>query len=116
MAVTLFADTGPAATFVEVHSPGPPPEPRKWDLLERHVRELGLPFNPPFTGWMGARPTLPDYLPAIGRSRRVGNLVYAFGHQHLGLTLAAVTGELVRALTEQASPRVDLAPFDLSRF
>src|SRR3546814_13390389 len=48
---------------------------------ERHVRELGLPFNPPFTRWMGARPTLPDYLPAIGRSRRVGNLVYAFGHR-----------------------------------
>ena len=65
---------------------------------------------------MGARPTLPDYLPAIGRSRRVGNLVYAFGHQHLGLTLAAVTGELVRTLIEQETPMVDLTPFDLARF
>src|SRR3546814_961170 len=83
MIVTRFADTVQAASFVEFHSPGAPPDPRKWDRLERHVRELGLPFNPPFTRWMGARPTLPDYLPAIGRSRRVGNLVYAFGHQHL---------------------------------
>src|SRR3546814_16712274 len=114
MIVTRFADTGQAASFVEFHSPGAPPDPRKWDRLERHVRELGLPFNPPFTGWMGARPTLPDYLPAIGRSRRVGNLVYAFGHQHLGLTLAAVTGELVRALLEQERPTVALAPFDLA--
>src|SRR3546814_14181331 len=83
MFVTRFADTVQAASFVEFHSPGAPPDPRKWYRLERHVRELGLPFNPPFTRWMGARPTLPDYLPAIGRSRRVGTLVYAFGHQHL---------------------------------
>lgn len=116
MIVTRFADTVQAASFVEYHSPDAPPDPRKWDRLERHVRELGLPFTPPFTRWMGARPTLPDYLPAIGRSRRVGNLVYAFGHQHLGLTLAAVTGELVRTLIEQETPMVDLTPFDLARF
>ncbi|SBV31681.1 FAD dependent oxidoreductase [uncultured Sphingopyxis sp.] len=116
MIVTRFADTVQAASFVEFHSPGAPPDPRKWDRLERHVRELGLPFAPPFTRWMGARPTLPDYLPAIGRSRRIGNLVYAFGHQHLGLTLAAVTGDLVRALIERERPMVDLAPFDLARF
>src|SRR3546814_12833550 len=102
MIVTRFADTVQAASFVEFHSPDAPPDPRKWDRLDRHVRELGLPFAPPFTRWMGARPTLPDYLPAIGRSRRVGNLVYAFGHQHLGLTLAAVTGELVRRSEERS--------------
>jgi D-amino-acid dehydrogenase len=59
---------------------------------------------------------LPDYLPAIGASRRAGNLYYAFGHQHLGLTLAATTGELVAALMAGAEPKVDLAPFDLGRF
>lgn len=116
MIVTRYADTVQAASFVEFQAPDAPPDPRKWDRLERHVRELGLPFDPPFTRWMGARPTLPDYLPAIGRSRRAPNLLYAFGHQHLGLTLAAVTGELVAALARNEMPTIDLAPFDLDRF
>src|SRR3546814_8121274 len=74
MIVTRFADTVQAASFVEFHSPGAPPDPRKWDRLERHVRELGLPFNPPFTRWMGARPTLPDYLPAIRSEEHTSEL------------------------------------------
>lgn len=116
MIVTRYADTVQAASFVEFAAPDTPPDPRKWERLERHVRELGLPMAPPFTRWMGARPTLPDYLPAIGRSRRAPNLLYAFGHQHLGLTLAAVTAELIGALADDAAPVQDLAPFDLERF
>ena len=42
--------------------------------------------------------------------------LYAFGHQHLGLTLAAATGEAVAALATGEAPPVDLAPFDLQRF
>jgi D-amino-acid dehydrogenase len=114
--VTRYADTVQAASFVEFAAPDTPPDPRKWDRLERHVRELGLPMSPPFTRWMGARPTLPDYLPAVGRSRRAPNLLYAFGHQHLGLTLAAITAEQVASLAGDAAPALDLTPFDLERF
>ena len=116
MIVTRYADTVQAASFVELASPDAPPDPRKWERLERHVAALGLPIRPPFTRWMGARPTLPDYLPAIGRSRRATNLLYAFGHQHLGLTLAPVTAELVTAIVDGTHPIIDLAPFDLERF
>ncbi|TGX56228.1 FAD-binding oxidoreductase [Sphingomonas gei] len=116
MIVTRYADTVQAASFVELARPDAPPDPRKWERLERHVAELGLPMRPPFTRWMGARPTLPDYLPAIGRSRRATNLLYAFGHQHLGLTLAPITAELVTALAEGSTPNIDLTPFDLERF
>ena len=66
--------------------------------------------------WMGCRPTLPDYLPAIGISRRMPGLSYAFGHQHLGLTLAPTTAELVTALLTGSAPRCDLTPFDIERF
>jgi D-amino-acid dehydrogenase len=59
---------------------------------------------------------LPDYLPAIGRSRRAANLLYAFGHQHLGLTLAPITGEIVGALVAGESTPVDIVPFDIDRF
>ncbi len=116
MIVTRYADTVQAAGFVELGHADAPPDPRKWQRLEAHVAALGLPIAGPFTRWMGARPTLPDYLPAIGRSRRAANLLYAFGHQHLGLTLAPVTAELVAALIDGRVPSVDMAPFDLERF
>jgi len=116
MIVTRYADCVQAASFVELGDPDAPPDPRKWARLEHHVRTLGLPIEGPFARWMGARPTLPDYLPAIGRSTRSANLVYAFGHQHLGLTLAPVTAQLVAALVAGTAPAVSLAPFDLDRF
>jgi len=116
MIVTRYADTVQAASFVELARPDAPPDPRKWERLERHVAALGLPMRTPFTRWMGARPTLPDYLPAIGRSRHAPNLLYAFGHQHLGLTLAPITAELVTALANETQPNIDLTPFDLERF
>lgn len=116
MIVTRFADQIQAASFVEFSTPDAPPDPRKWNRLEHHVRELGLPFPAPISRWMGARPTLPDYLPAIGRSRHASNLLYAFGHQHLGLTLAPVTGEIVAALVRDETPSIDITPFDIERF
>jgi glycine/D-amino acid oxidase-like deaminating enzyme len=116
MIVTRFGDRLRAASFVEFARRDTPADPRKWARLHRHVDELGLPMAKPRSQWMGARPTLPDYLPAIGVSRRAGNLIYAFGHQHLGLTLAATTGEIVTALAGGGKPAVDLTPFDLDRF
>ncbi|AQR75578.1 FAD-binding oxidoreductase [Sphingomonas sp. LM7] len=116
MIVTRYANTVQAASFVELARPDAPPDPRKWERLERHVAQLGLAMHPPFRRWMGARPTLPDYLPAIGRSRRASNLLYAFGHQHLGLTLAPITAELVAAMADEGTPIIDLTPFDLERF
>jgi D-amino-acid dehydrogenase len=113
--VTRYRDSLQAASFVEFGSADAPPDERKWERLEQHVAELGLPMRPPFERWMGARPTLPDYLPAIGRSERASNLFYAFGHQHLGLTLAPITAELIRAQINGISTPVDLAPFTLQR-
>ncbi len=114
--LTRFGNRLRAASFVEFGHEASPPDPRKWARLRRHLSELNVRLEGPVAEWMGARPTLPDYLPAIGVSRRVDNLYYAFGHQHLGLTLAATTGELVVALMGGGAPAVDLTPFDLARF
>lgn len=116
MIVTRFSSGVRASSFVEFGRVGALPDPGKWRRLRAHVRALGLPFEEPIAEWMGARPTLPDYLPAIGRSDRAANLFYAFGHQHLGLTLAAVSGEAVAALVTDQAPHLDLQPFDLRRF
>ena len=66
--------------------------------------------------WMGFRPSLPDSLPAIGFSRPSRNIVYAFGHGHLGLTQAAGTGKLVAELLTGATPSLDLTPLSPQRF
>lgn len=116
MIVTRYETCLQAASFVEFARTDAPPDPRKWARLEQHVAALGLPMRGPFVRWMGARPTLPDYLPAIGRSSRAENLLYAFGHQHLGLTLAPVTAQIVAALADGAPSPVDLAHFAIERF
>ena len=115
MIVTPFRSGLRAASFVEFGRADSPPDPRKWARLRNHVVELGLPFRE-VSEWFGARPTLPDYLPALGRSRLVTNLLYAFGHQHLGLTLAANSGELIAALAHREPTAIDITPFDLERF
>lgn len=66
--------------------------------------------------WMGYRPSLPDSLPVIGRSRASQNIVYAFGHGHLGKTQAAGTARVVRDLVLGQDPAIDLSPFSPRRF
>ena len=68
------------------------------------------------TEWMGFRPSLPDTLPAIGRATRTPNVIYAFGHGHLGLTQSAGTADLVADLLTGATPAIDLTPFAPHRF
>jgi D-amino-acid dehydrogenase len=114
--VGRFASAMRASSFVEFGRPDSAPDPKKWARLRQHITELGLPFALPAETWMGSRPTLPDYLPAIGRSRRSTNVIYAFGHQHLGLTMGPITGELIGQLATGTATAVPLEPFSLERF
>jgi D-amino-acid dehydrogenase len=66
--------------------------------------------------WMGFRPSMPDSLPAIGRAKATANVVYAFGHGHLGLTQSAGTARLVADLLQDQPTAIDLASFSPSRF
>lgn len=66
--------------------------------------------------WMGYRPTLPDYLPAIGAVPGRRNLWFAFGHQHVGLSLAARTGQIIAALATGRPAGIDLSSFRPNRF
>lgn len=111
--LTRFAGGLRLCGFLEFAHVDDPPDPRKWQRLEQHASELKLPVHGSPTRWYGARPTLPDYLPAIGRWPGADNLSYAFGHQHLGLTLATTTAELVaRGYVDDEWP----APLGLARF
>lgn len=70
------------------------------------------------TPWMGFRPSLPDSLPIIDKVCE-GKVLLAFGHQHLGLTQAAVTAELIARLASPAAASNGLpalGPYRLDRF
>jgi D-hydroxyproline dehydrogenase len=116
MVVSRFTSGLRASSFVEFGSPDAPGDPRKWRCLERRLSDLGIRFSTEPDRWVGPRPTLPDYLPAIGRLESDPRILYAFGHQHLGLTMAAVTSELVVALAANSEPAIDLTPFRIERF
>jgi D-amino-acid dehydrogenase len=116
LVATRFRSGLRATSFIEFTHPDAPPDPRKWARLNSHARALGLPFDAPIATWYGSRPTLPDYLPAIGRSTRDPHVLYAFGHQHLGLTLGPLTGELVASLACDGKATLDIAPFSAERF
>jgi D-amino-acid dehydrogenase len=68
------------------------------------------------TRWMSFRPSLPDALPVIGPVPRYANAYLAFGHGHVGLTLAGITGSVIRELMDGEEPGVDIEPFRPSRF
>ena len=44
------------------------------------------------------------------------NVFFNFGHQHLGLTLAAISAELISSEVQDAKPQIDLTPYSIARF
>lgn len=66
--------------------------------------------------WMGHRPSMPDSLPVICRSPRHTNAYFAFGHGHLGLTLAAATGRVMADMLAGRESPVNMEAFHVSRY
>ena len=76
----------------------------------------GLADKPVVTEWMGFRPSTPDSLPVIGPSPKGPQVVHAFGHGHLGLTLSAITALMVADAVAGRAPRIDPTPYGIGRF
>ena len=108
---------GGTVEFASLHAA---PDYARTRAFHRKAREM-LPDLPPesdceVSRWMGFRPSLPDHLPVIGPSPHHRNVWFAFGHQHLGLSLGARTGEVIAALIAGENPRIDLHPYRIDRF
>jgi D-amino-acid dehydrogenase len=94
-----------------------PPDYRRAQIFKRLSKEL-LPnlnteSNEP---WMGPRPSSPDSVPYIGPVPGHPGLFCGFGHAHLGLTGAPMTGRMLAALVAQEPLNVDMTPYRLDRF
>ncbi len=65
--------------------------------------------------WAGLRPTTPDSVPVIGRTR-FRNLFLNTGHGTLGWTMACGAGRAVADLVSGKKPEISLDGLDVSRF
>tara|TARA_B100000214_G_scaffold301353_1_gene231764 strand:- start:2300 stop:3547 length:1248 start_codon:yes stop_codon:yes gene_type:complete len=89
---------------------------KRIDYIVRCAKELLPQLKDHENEWLGFRPTLPDFLPVIGPSKNYKNIVYAFGHQHLGWTLGAITGKVVSGILANEKTNLDLSAYSSSRF
>jgi D-amino-acid dehydrogenase len=109
------------AGTVELAGLAAPPDWRRARILLAQGRRM-LPGLAPdhaedrISVWMGHRPSMPDSLPALGRSRASPDVIYAFGHGHVGMTAAPMTGKIVADLVTGRSPAIDITAFDPARF
>lgn len=95
------------------------PFKQRFESLQYHSCKLLPRLNNPtlqVSKWMGHRPTLPDSLPVIDRHPQYSQLLFSFGNQHLGLTQAAISAELVVGLMTGYLPEINYKPFRVDRF
>lgn len=93
---------------------------RRVEVLLRHALSthpgLGKREDITFERWMGHRPSTSDGLPVIGPATASSDVVYAFGHGHVGLAAGPVTGQVVADLIGRREPVIEQRPFAAARF
>ncbi|MET0529232.1 FAD-binding oxidoreductase [Microvirga sp. P5_D2] len=95
-----------------------PPDYRRIRALvpQAHRALPALRDVAPATEWMGFRPSTPDSLPVIGPSAHGGEVIHAYGHGHLGLTLSAITARMVADTIAGRPAAFDPTPYLAARF
>ena len=94
-----------------------PPDYKRALIFKNHSKALFPNLNTSSVQeWMGRRPSPPDSVPYIGEVPGYPGLFYGFGHAHLGLTGAPMTGRMIAALASNQPLNIDMAPYRLARF
>ena len=65
---------------------------------------------------MGQRPSTVDSLPLIGPLPDAPAVLFAFGSQHVGMTMGPRVGRLIADLVSMRQPNIDLRPYRVDRF
>ncbi|MBW6506592.1 MAG: FAD-binding oxidoreductase [Rhodobacteraceae bacterium] len=105
-----------AAGTVELGGLTAPPSPHRIARLAAGARAFFPDLGAPDREWMGFRPSMPDSLPVIGPSSGGADVLYAFGHGHIGLTLAPVTSEIIADILAGRESTRDFSAFGPGRF
>ena len=105
-----------AVGTVELGGTKNPPSEKRIEYVKNCAKELLPQLGEHDDEWLGFRPTLPDFLPILGPSLNNKNIIYAFGHQHLGWTLGAITGKIISGIVAGDKTNLDLEPYSSKRF
>lgn len=105
-----------SAGTVELASNNAAPSEARFAQIERGTRATFANLPAVSRKWMGLRPALPDSLPVIGPSRLGSDVIYAFGHGHIGLTLGPVTAQIVEQMLQGNSAPEAYRAFSAQRF
>jgi D-amino-acid dehydrogenase len=110
-----------AAGQVEIAGLEAAPNWKRAEILRDHMISMfpKLPKDLPAArvrSWFGHRPSMPDGRPCIGYSSASRDVIYAFGHGHVGLVGSARTGRVVAQLVGGRAAEIPVTPFDPKRF
>jgi D-hydroxyproline dehydrogenase len=86
------------AGMVELGGLARPANPQLLQALATNARRIFPELGAPSRTWLGFRPSMPDSVPVIRPSKGGRDVILAFGHGHIGLTLAPRTARLVSAM------------------
>ena len=84
--------------------------------LEKGVSIFFPKLDSPSRTWLGFRPSIPDSRPVISESSKGNDIVYAFRHGHIGVTLAPITAEIVDSILTKSKPPISISDFSAMRF
>ena len=103
-----------AVEFGGLHNKG---QDAVFDILRKATQSVlpGLTYSRE-TRWFGHRPAPTDSIPVIGPLDHIRGVFLGFGHQHVGLTGSARTGQILAQLLSGKRPNIDLSPYRVSRF
>lgn len=110
-------DTIRVLSGIELARAEDPPDFSQLDAVTMAAAKV-LPLRDMVDGsrWVGSRPSTPDGLPIIGVPTRHPRLLLAFGHGHIGLSTAPVTGRIVADLASGQPPTIPIDAFAIERF
>ena len=86
------------AGMVELGGLSLPHVEHRLKVLERGAKTMFPNLGQPSRSWYGFRPSMPNSVPVIRPSKQNKNIIMAFGHGHIGVTLAPTTAQIVSNL------------------
>ena len=117
IAITPMEDTLRFAGIVDFSGVDAPENKSRYDYIRSLIKNIipSLSWKEE-DFWMGQRPSTSDSLPVLGRSHSLENVYFAFGGQHVGLTIGPKLGKLVSDLILNKKTNFNLDPYLQSRF
>ena len=101
---------------VELGGLSPKISQHRINYLEKGARIFFPKLSKPKRTWRGFRPSIPDSRPVISQSSKGNDIVYAFGHGHIGLTLSPITAEIVDSILTNTMAPISISDFSAMRF